>query len=74
MSAEFFRGLSGEALLGKESSNENKLNDYFRRRCSNYERFLCDRVWECALCAKQVGKVEPVEESPTSKVEALRRR
>ena len=61
-------------LLGRENSKENKLNDYFRRRCSNYERFLCDRVWECALCAKQAGKVEPVEESAAAKVEALRRR
>jgi hypothetical protein len=61
-------------LLGKENSKENKLNDYFRRRCSNYERFICDRVWECAFCAKQAGKVEPVEESLPTKVEALRRR
>jgi hypothetical protein len=72
---EVFRGLSGDRMmLGKENSKENKLNDYFRRRCSNYERFLCDRVWECALCAKQAGKVEPVEESLPTKVEALRRR
>jgi hypothetical protein len=50
-------------ILPKETSSslENKLNDYFRRRCSNYERFLCDRVWECALCARQAGKVMPVE-------------
>ena len=61
-------------LLGRESAKENKLNDYFRRRCSNYERFLCDRVWECALCAKQAGKVETVEDSLPTKVEALRRR
>jgi hypothetical protein len=61
-------------MLGKENSKENKLNDYFRRRCSNYERFLCDRVWECALCAKQTVKVEPIEESTLTKVEALRRR
>src|SRR5439155_1103449 len=48
-------------MLGKENSKENKLNEYFRRRCSNYERFLCDRVWECALCAKQAGKVKTLE-------------
>lgn len=61
-------------MLGKESSKENKLNEYFRRRCSNYERFLCDRVWECALCAKQAGKVEELELPTITKVEALRRR
>jgi hypothetical protein len=61
-------------MLGKENSKENKLNEYFRRRCSNYERFLCDRVWECALCAKQVGKVETLELATVTKVEALRRR
>ena len=61
-------------MLGKENSKENKLNDYFRRRCSNYERFLCDRVWECALCAKQTVKVEQLEESNLTKIEALRRR
>jgi hypothetical protein len=61
-------------LSGKENSKENKLNDYFRRRCSNYERFLCDRVWECALCAKQTVKIEPIEESTLTKLEALRRR
>jgi hypothetical protein len=61
-------------MLGRESSKENKLNDYFRRRCSNYERFLCDRVWECAMCARQAGKVELVQVSLPTKVEALRRR
>src|SRR6266699_6413253 len=61
-------------MLGKENSKENKLNEYFRRRCSNYERFLCDRVWECALCAKQAGKVETLELPIVTKVEALRRR
>jgi len=61
-------------LLRKDGSKENKLNDYFRRRCCNYEQFLCDRVWECALCAKQAGKVEPVKDSVPTKVEALRRR
>jgi hypothetical protein len=61
-------------MLGKESSKENKLNEYFRRRCSNYERFLCDRVWECALCARQAGKVEELELPTVTKVEALRRR
>src|SRR6267378_1841194 len=61
-------------MLGKENSQENKLNEYFRRRCSNYERFLCDRVWECALCAKQAGKVETLELATVTKVEALRRR
>ena len=60
--------------LDRETGKENKLNDYFRRRCVNYERFLCDRVWECALCAKQAGKVELVEISLPTKVEALRRR
>ena len=60
--------------MGKENSKENKINDYFRRRCSNYERFLCDRVWECALCAKQAGKVEPLEGLDLTKIEALRRR
>lgn len=63
-----------ECVFGKEDSKENKLNDYFRRRCSNYERFLCDRVWECALCAQQTVKIEPLEESSVTKVEALRRR
>jgi len=61
-------------MLERESAKDNKLNDYFRRRCCNYERFLCDRVWECALCAKQAGKVEPLELSLPTKVEALRRR
>jgi len=61
-------------MLEKENSKENKLNEYFRRRCSNYERFLCDRVWECALCARQVGKVETLELATVTKVEALRRR
>ena len=61
-------------MLGKENSKENKLNEYFRRRCSNYERFLCDRVWECALCAQQVGKVEALELATVTKFEALRRR
>lgn len=61
-------------MFGKEDSKENKLNDYFRRRCSNYERFLCDRVWECALCARQTVKIEPLEESSATKVEAFRRR
>src|SRR2546425_11385188 len=60
-------------MLGKESSKDNKLNEYFRRRCSNYERFLCDRVWECALCAKQAGKVETLELATVTKVERLRR-
>lgn len=68
-------GLSGgENVLGKENSKENKVNDYFRRRCVNYERFLCDRVWECALCAKQSGKVVPLEGIDLTQVEALRRR
>ena len=61
-------------MLGKENSKENKLNEYFRRRCSNYERFLCDRVWECALCAKQAGKIGTFELATVTKVEALRRR
>lgn len=61
-------------MFGKDDSKENKLNDYFRRRCSNYERFLCDRVWECALCARQTVKIEPLEDSSTTKVEAFRRR
>ena len=55
-------------------SGENKLNDYFRRRCSNYERFLCDRVWECALCAVQAGKVLSLEPVALPKAEVLRRR
>ena len=45
-----------------KSAVENQLNDYYRRRCVNYERFLCDRVWECALCARQSGKIEPVSD------------
>jgi len=46
-----------------KASVENQLNEYYRRRCVNYERFICDRVWECALCARQAGKVEPVTDS-----------
>src|SRR3989449_7073863 len=61
-------------MLGKGNSQENKLNEYFRRRCTNYERFLCDRVWECALCAKQAGKVETLELPTVTKVEMLERR
>ena len=75
MSPEVFVDFREEwSMLGKENSKENKLNEYFRRRCSNYERFLCDRVWECALCAKQSGKVVLLEETNVTKVEALRRR
>ncbi len=58
----------------REGSGENKLNDYFRRRCSNYERFLCDRVWECAFCAIQAGKVLQLEPVVLPKAEVLRRR
>lgn len=58
----------------KRGSGANRLNDYFRRRCSNYERFLCDRVWECALCAVQSGKVLPSEPSVMPKAGVLRRR
>jgi hypothetical protein len=58
----------------REMSTENRLNDYYRRRCSNYERFLCDRVWECALCALQAGKVVVLETATAPRAEALRRR
>jgi len=61
-------------MVRRENSKENKLNDYFRRRCSNYERFLCDRVWECAFCAQQASKVEPLEPLALPIAEALRRR
>ncbi len=61
-------------MVGGEHSKENRLNEYFRRRCSNYERFLCDRVWECTFCARQAGKVGPLELSALPRVEALRRR
>ncbi len=64
----------GVSTVKREGSIENRLNDYYRRRCSNYERFLCDRVWECALCAQQAGKVEPLETATAPKAEALRRR
>ena len=61
--------------MKREGSTENRLNDYYRRRCSNYERFLCDRVWECALCAQQAGKVIVLETATAApKAEALRRR
>ena len=58
----------------RESSGENELNDYFRRRCSNFEHFLCHRVWECALCAVQAAKVLPLEPLALPKAEVLRRR
>ena len=62
-------------MMGKNGgSGGNRLNDYFRRRCSNYERFLCDRVWECALCVVQAGKVLPLEPVALPKAEVLRRR
>lgn len=44
-------------------SVETQQNEYYRRRCINYERFLCDRVWECALCARQSAKIEHTADS-----------
>ncbi len=61
-------------MTRREGSGENKLNDYFRRRCANYERFLCDRVWECSVCAIQACKVLPLEQLVLPKAEVLRRR
>lgn len=55
-------------------SKETRLNEYFQHRCINYERFLCDRVWECAECARQSVKVEQVEGSTLPIVTHLRRR
>jgi hypothetical protein len=57
-----------------KASKENRLNEYFQRRCVNYERFICDRTWECALCARQTVKVEPIEGSSLPIVTHLRRR
>jgi len=61
-------------LKQAKRSEENKLNDYYRRRCVNFERFLCDRVWECAECAKHATRVEPVEPSTLPIATYLRRR
>ncbi|HZF21777.1 MAG TPA: hypothetical protein VEZ43_04840 [Dongiaceae bacterium] len=53
-----------KATIVKKSKavREHELNEYFRRRCCNYEQFLCDRVWECAECARQSIKIEPIME------------
>ncbi len=45
-----------------KTEREHELNEYFRRRCCNYEQFLCDKIWECAECARQSLKVEPVKD------------
>ena len=61
-------------MTGKKANRENQLNDYFRRRCCNYENFTCDRVWECALCARQSVKVEPIMDEIESTTVTSRRR
>jgi hypothetical protein len=61
-------------MTGKKANRENQLNDYFRGRCCNYENFTCDRVWECALCARQSVKVEPVTDEIESTAVTSRRR
>ncbi len=61
-------------MTGKKAKRENQLSDYFRRRCCNYENFTCDRVWECALCARQSVKVEPIMEDVESATVTTRRR
>lgn len=61
-------------MTGNKANRENQLNDYFRRRCCNYENFTCDRVWECALCARQSVKVEPLMDEIESTTVASRRR
>ena len=63
-----------QKVAGKKGNRENQLNDYFRRRCSNYENFTCDRVWECALCARQSVKVEPLLDQAESTTVTPRRR
>jgi hypothetical protein len=55
-------------------SRQVRLNEYFQHRCINYERFLCDRIWECAECAQQAAKVIPVDGSSLPIVSNLRRR
>jgi len=65
----------GDSRVRKNKvSKESQLNEYYQRRCVNYERFLCDRTWECALCARQAGKVESVEGIPLPMANHLRRR
>lgn len=67
--------INGDTSLKQaKRSEESKLNDYYRRRCVNYERFLCDRVWECAECAKHATRVEPVEPFTLPIATFLRRR
>jgi len=61
-------------MTGKKANRENQLNDYFRRRCSNYENFTCDRIWECALCARQSVKIEPIMDDVESTTVITRRR
>ncbi len=65
---------SDSRVTKAKGSKENQLNEYYQRRCVNYERFLCDRVWECAECARQAGKVEPVEGIALPIINNLRRR
>jgi hypothetical protein len=67
-----FVGASG--VTGKKANRENQLNDYFRRRCCNYENFTCDRVWECALCARQSVKIEPIMDEIESSTLTTRKR
>ena len=61
-------------MTGKKTNRENQLNDYFRRRCRNYDDFTCDRVWECALCARQSVKIEPIMDEIESTTMTSRRR
>ena len=61
-------------MTAKKANRENQLNDYFRRRCCNYENFTCDRVWECALCARQSVKIEPIMDEIESTTLTTRKR
>jgi len=68
-------GFVGESgMTGKKANRENQLNDYFRRRCCNYENFACDRIWECALCARQSVKVELIIDEIESATLTTRKR
>ena len=66
--------LGESSVTGKKTNRENQLNDYFRRRCCNYENFACDRVWECALCARQSVKIEPIMDEIESTTLTTRKR
>jgi len=67
--------IHGDSRVRKnKQSKESQLNEYYQRRCINFERFLCDRTWECALCARQAGKVETEDGIPLPMANRLRGR